>query len=201
MRQAIAPRSKDSPSTTGRSAWWVITLIGLTITVLGVIASADLVLATVASIFAVGVMMIIAALLQLAHAPYVPGWRNGLLWVVSGLLYLFAGILALFDPTFAATMLTLLLAASLAVSGIFRCWLAWNWTIARPGSFRSWLARREPVPDKLWLTMSGLVSLGAGLLVARGWPVDSMWVLGLVLAVDLLVQGILLMLVGLALRR
>lgn len=47
---------------------------------------------------------------------------------------------------------------------------------------------------------SGGVSLAAGVVIALDWPADSLWVLGLIMAVDLLLQGISLVMTGLALR-
>ncbi|RUV11409.1 HdeD family acid-resistance protein, partial [Mesorhizobium sp. M5C.F.Ca.IN.020.32.2.1] len=41
----------------------------------------------------------------------------------------------------------------------------------------------------------------AGLVIAMGWPVNSVWVLGLFLAVDLIFQGWAFIAVGLALKK
>lgn len=166
-----------------RSPWLWFTGIGLCIALMGAIVSADLLLATLAATFALGVLMIFAAILQLAHAFTVRRWRGTLLWTLSAPLYLLAGISVLADPIFAAALLTLFLAITLAVSGALRCWLAWSW----PGR-------------KAWLLASGLVSLAAAVAVGLGWPLNSAWVLGLVLSVDLLVQGFMLMPIGLSLR-
>jgi uncharacterized membrane protein HdeD (DUF308 family) len=51
-----------------------------------------------------------------------------------------------------------------------------------------------------WLLLSGLVSIGVALVLALGWPWNTIWVLGLVLAVDLFLQGFMLLLAGFALR-
>lgn len=40
------------------------------------------------------------------------------------------------------------------------------------------------------MVIGGLVTLLAGLIIAAGWPVDSLWILGLFLAVDLVMQGL-----------
>src|SRR5690606_2655332 len=40
-----------------------------------------------------------------------------------------------------------------------------------------------------WLALSGVITLATGILVAVLWPGNSIWLLGLILAIDLLFQG------------
>jgi uncharacterized membrane protein HdeD (DUF308 family) len=49
-----------------------------------------------------------------------------------------------------------------------------------------------------WIIASGIVTTLAGLIFVLGWPVNSLWLLGLVLSIDLVFQG--LTLIGLSLR-
>jgi uncharacterized membrane protein HdeD (DUF308 family) len=49
-----------------------------------------------------------------------------------------------------------------------------------------------------WIAASGMVTILTGLVFLLGWPVDSLWLLGLVLAIDLIFQGCALL--GLAAR-
>ncbi|MCY1305571.1 hypothetical protein D9M70_553850 [compost metagenome] len=46
------------------------------------------------------------------------------------------------------------------------------------------------------MALGGLVTLAAGLIIAAGWPVNSLWILGLFLAVDLVMQGLSLIAFG-----
>ncbi|WP_286771807.1 hypothetical protein, partial [Sphingomonas sp. 66-10] len=50
------------------------------------------------------------------------------------------------------------------------------------------------------LLVSGLFSIAAAFLIGAGWPGDAIWVLGVIVAVDLLIQGAMLMLISLTLR-
>ncbi|TIW77669.1 MAG: HdeD family acid-resistance protein, partial [Mesorhizobium sp.] len=52
-----------------------------------------------------------------------------------------------------------------------------------------------------WIVAAGVISVLAGLIIAMGWPVNSLWVLGLFLAIDLIFQGWTFIAVGLALKR
>jgi uncharacterized membrane protein HdeD (DUF308 family) len=108
-----------------------------------------------------------------------------LFWVLSGLLYLLAGIFAFVNPILASAALTLFLAVALLVAGIFRIWVG---------------RRMKPLKGWGWIVAGGVITALAGFVVALGWPVNSLWVLGLFLAVDLLVQGWTLIAFGLGIR-
>jgi uncharacterized membrane protein HdeD (DUF308 family) len=47
---------------------------------------------------------------------------------------------------------------------------------------------------------SGVVSVLAGVVFVLGWPVNSLWLLGMVLAIDLTFQGVCAIAFGLALK-
>jgi uncharacterized membrane protein HdeD (DUF308 family) len=52
-----------------------------------------------------------------------------------------------------------------------------------------------------WLLAAGIITILLGLMIAMGWPVNSLWVLGLFLAIDLVFQGWSFIAIGLALKR
>ena len=83
-------------------------------------------------------------------------------------------------------MLTFLLAVALVASGALRAWVGYS---------------HRPANGWSWVVAAGLISVLAGLTIAMGWPVNSLWVLGLFLAVDLIFQGWTFIAVGLALKR
>jgi len=166
-----------------RSWGWIITL-GAALTLLGCVASANLFLATLAATYVVGAMMFAAAILQIAHGLAVRRWAWASFWLLSGLLYTATAMAILYDPLFSARLLTLFLCVTLGASAALRL------SIAFGSRGAGWT----------WMFASGLASLGAAAVIAIGWPANTLWLLGLVLAVDLLIQGITLMLVGLAMR-
>lgn len=167
----------------GRAWGWFVG-VGVVLAMLGALASANLMFATLAATITVGVMMFAGGVFQLVHAFGVRRQGRTWWWALSGLLYMGAALVTLADPLFAAGVLTLLLAASLAASGLVRAYVAF--------------AMRERGWG--WLLLSGLVSIGVALVLALGWPWNTIWVLGVVLAVDLFLQGFMLLLAGFALR-
>ncbi|MCK9510467.1 MAG: HdeD family acid-resistance protein [Pigmentiphaga sp.] len=166
--------------------WGWFVGLAIMMMVLGLLALAYTVAATVASVLFIGILMVIAGIAQLLQAWRLKEWRGFLLWTISGLAYTVAGAIALYDPMVGAAVLTLFLGAFLIASGALRLWVWWQHR-----SQKGWP----------WLAFSGVLTLVAGLLVAMSWPGSSLWVLGLLLGIDLWFQGLSVLMVGLALRR
>jgi len=167
----------------GAGRWFIV--LGIALILLGAIASANLFITTVAATFYVGAIMLVAGAFQIIHAFGVRKWARFAFWLLSGLLYLVAAAAMFLDPLFAASLLTLFLAVSLALSGSLRLFIAM--TTRAPSGWG-------------WMAASGIASIAVALVIALGWPVNSIWVLGLVLSIDLLFQGVALVLIGLSLR-
>ncbi|MER9417920.1 DUF308 domain-containing protein [Mesorhizobium sp. M0306] len=153
---------------------WLATL-GLALLVAGLLASASLMLATVFSIIYIAAMMIIAGLAQVGFAFTAPGWQAKILWTFGGVLYTVAGVLAFTNPLLASAGLTLLIGVLLVIGGASRIGSA---ALEHKGS-PSWS-----------LAAVGTVTALAGLAVLLAWPGVSLWLLGAILSVDLIFQGL-----------
>ena len=187
MAHAIDPSENVGSGTPElRSKWWLFMLLGVALLVLGFIALSNILVATVASVFYVGVMMMAAGIAEIIHAFSVRTWGSFALWLLSGIVYAVGGFLAFYNPVLAASVLTLLLAGTLIVAGILRFWVG----------FQS-----RPEQGWGWVVFSGLITLLAGIVLALGWPFNTLWVLGLVLAIDLTMQGAALVAFGFGLKR
>lgn len=114
------------------------------------------------------------------------GWKDVLPLFLGGVFYLLAGALIFVNPILASSLLTLMIAASLlAVGG--RC---------------AHLVRFKTRPEKSWgwMAVAGAAALLLGFIIALGWPVNSLFIIGMFLEVDLLMQGWSYIALGLALR-
>ena len=169
-----------------RGKWGWFVALGIALLVFGFIAAGNLLWATVVTVYYVGMLMIVGGAVYLAHAFQVKAWKDTIYWVLSALLYLAAGVLAFVNPILTSKVLTLFMACALLVSGLFRIWVA-----MRSKEERGWG----------WLLAGGIVTALAGLVFLIGWPVNSLWLLGLFLALDLAMQGWALIGFGLALRK
>jgi uncharacterized membrane protein HdeD (DUF308 family) len=181
----MTPSAPITPVGELQTKWGWFVALGIALFAIGLYASANLYLATFASILYVSAMMLVGGAMEIIHAFNVKTWGRFFFWLASGLLYLAAGVIAFMNPLLAKAVLTLTLAILLVASGISRI-------IAGIGG-------RYPGAG-VWLVISGIITLVAGVVIAAGWPTNSLWVLGLLLAVDLMFQGIANFAFGLGLR-
>jgi uncharacterized membrane protein HdeD (DUF308 family) len=169
-----------------RGRWGWIVGIGVLLLVFGMIALGSVVTATVASVWTVGLMMILSGASEMAHGFAMKTWGKSILWIILGLLYGLAGVFTFMNPLLAAGVLTLLLGAGLVASGIVRIILAFQMKSCQP-----WI----------WVVLSGLVTVLLGGMILAHWPASSLYVLGIFLGIDLVFAGVSWIMMGLALRR
>jgi len=184
MSTLTAPGSNARREIGSRWAWIIV--LGVALVALGIVAFLNLPMATRASVYAIGILMVMAAVGQLVAAILVRRAGMFVLLLLAAVLYGIGGYFTFTNPDVAAEAFTLVLAISLIVSGVLRA--SWSLTMR---SFSGWG----------WWLASGIVTLIAGVLFLTQWPIDSVWLLGLVLAVDLVMQGSMAIGFGLGLRR
>jgi uncharacterized membrane protein HdeD (DUF308 family) len=185
MTYTRADLSLDQWGTELRSKWGWFVALGIALLILGIFAFANLLTATVASVFVVGSLMIVAGFAQIINAFQVKRWSGFFFWLLSGLLYGAAGFLAFYNPVLAAATLTLIFAITLIVAGLTRIWSS---------------LQLRPESGWGWIMASGVLTTLVGIVFILGWPVNSLWLLGLVLAIDLTFQGVSDILLGFALK-
>jgi uncharacterized membrane protein HdeD (DUF308 family) len=152
---------------------WIVAL-GIVYVIAGFVALGSVVTATVATVFVVGIMMLIAGVAEVINAFQIKTWGRFLVWLLLGVLYIVAGFLTFENPLLAAALLTLLLGTALVASGIMRIVLGFSMKQAAP-----WI----------WVVLSGLITFLIGLVILAHWPVASLYVLGVLLGIDLIVAG------------
>ncbi len=167
------------PALSEKWGWFVA--LGVAMIMAGGIAFGNVMAATVASVYTVGIVMLLGGMLHLGQAFRVKKWESVFYWILSGACYTVAGVFAFLNPLLASAVLTFLMAIALIVAGAFRMWTA---------------LKLRPLNGWGWIALGGLVTLVAGLVLAAGWPVNSLWILGLFLAIDLVMQGLALIAFG-----
>lgn len=169
-----------------RAKWGWFVALGLLMIIAGAIALGNLVLSTVVSVLYIGVLMAISGGAQIVHAFQVKTWGAFAFWLLDGLLFLAAGIIAIVVPMVAAEMLTLLLGISLIVGGVFRLIAAFQ---------------LRPTDGWGWIAFSAVIAVLLGIEIIAGWPVSGMWVLGLLLGIDLIFNGVAVLFLGFGLKK
>ena len=175
---------RTAPASVAKN-WIGFVALGAVMVLLGVIAWVDAVAITITTRIVVGASLLVGGVFQILHSFTVREWRGFIPGLLSGVLYLVGGLLIINEPAQGAVVLTLLLAATVVVGGVARIVIA--------------LGHREIRVGGLVLA-SGLVSIVVGCLLYARLPWSGLWVLGTLIAVELLVQGAGWLYFGVALR-
>ena len=165
--------------------WGWLLALGILMIILGVVAMAAPVVATIAIQVMLGWLLVISGIAEGIHAFMVKEWRGFLLELLSAVLYLGVGLLLLVDPLKGAVALTLILGVFLLVVGIFKII-----TALRVREHRGWG----------WLLASGIVSVVLGVMIWAQWPASGLWVIGLLVGIQLLFTGWSLVMLALVAR-
>ena len=95
--------------------------------------------------------------------------------MIGGVIYIAAGVLCIVNPVLASVVLTLLLGAGLIAAGVVRAFLAFQLPADHPRAL---------------VFLAAAVTILLGLIIVTHWPLDSVYVLGTLLGVDLLFHGV-----------
>jgi uncharacterized membrane protein HdeD (DUF308 family) len=154
---------------------WLL-LIGLFLSLLGLLAIISSFTATTVTLLLFGALLLLAGLAEGGHALIGRGpmYKSRL---ISGVLYLLVGLALLVDPVGGAIGLTLLIALFLLASGIVRILVGLS------------LMRLQMAPG--WHLLVGGTNLTLAILILIGWPETGNWVIGFFIGLELLLAGVI----------
>jgi uncharacterized membrane protein HdeD (DUF308 family) len=156
-----------------RGNWGWILALGIILIVVGTVAIAMPFAGSMASIVALSALLIMGGIAQLVGAFWTRDWSGFFLTLLMGVLYLILGVVFLRHPVNALSFVTLLLACGLMVSGLFRI----------IGSLMS------RFPQWGWTLLGGAINLLLGIYIYSQWPLDSLFILGLFVGIDMIFTG------------
>jgi len=133
-----------------RARWGWIVAFGVLLSICGIVALGSVFTATVASVFVVGIMMMVAGIGEIIEGFAMKTWGKFFLWILLGAMYVVAGLVTINNPLLASAVLTLILGAGLAASGIVRIVLAFQMKEGTP-----WI----------WVALSGVVTTLLGAMI------------------------------------
>lgn len=165
-----------------RSRWGWFVGLGALLAVLGGVAVGASAFMTLATMTFVGWLMIVGGILEAIHAFSCKQWGGFFMDLLTGLLYAVVGFLIVANPGATAVALTLLIAMFLIFTGIFRI------AVAVAVRFPNWVG----------LLLLGVINLLLGIAIWRQWPLSGLWVIGLFIGVEMLCNGISLVMLGFA---
>lgn len=179
------PVAGDTPRVTS-AVWGGLFILGLLMTVLGVIALGAAYFASLVTAIYFGAMLTVMGIVEVVAAFRVrrsggPSW----LYLLSGILSIVVGLFLLVYPAAGLAALTLMLAGYFFASGLFHAitsitdrYPRWGWDLAY-----------------------GAISVLLGVIVMAQWPISAVWLVGTVVGIGILFRGVTLMAGSLALRR
>jgi len=164
--------------------WGWFLAFGIGLVLLGILAIARAVAATVISVMFFGWLLVIAAGIEVAQAIMVGKWAGLYHHWLAAVLFAVVGALLIWRPVASAEVLTLLMGAFFLVAGLFQ--LITPFVVS--------------LPDWGWHALSGLITLLLGILVLAQWPVSGLWVIGLFGGIELVFYGVAWIALALDLR-
>lgn len=168
-----------------RRSWGWYLALGIVLIVLGTIAIGSTFVMTIASVFFFGWLLIIGGVMEVIHAFWHKRWAGFFLDLLTGILYVVAGWMMVTNPKESALLLTLVIAMFLLFEGVFRIVAA--------------VAARYPHWG--WVMFNGVISLILGIMIWRQWPYSGLWVIGLFVGIEMLLNGWSLVMLSLTGRK
>lgn len=168
-----------------RRAWLWFVGLGVLIAAMGVLGLVFVGMTTLLSVLFVGWAFLISGAFEVVHAIVRKGWSGFWLDLISGLVTGFAGLFIVLHPLQGASAFTLVIGLLFLVGGIFR--------------LGTGVAMRNPYAG--WFALHGAVSILLGVMILKQWPNSLVWVIGTLVAVDLLMNGFRLISFGLAVKK
>jgi uncharacterized membrane protein HdeD (DUF308 family) len=154
--------------------WGWLLVLGIVFIILGTIGLGMLFALTIVSVLFFGVLMLIGGGVQFVDAFKCTGWK-GVIWhVLMAILYVLGGIVVIIDPVLASVVITLMLAGVITGAGIVRLIMALQHRDAKGWG---------------WALASGIISIVLGIMIFAKWPVSGLWIIGLFVAIEMIING------------
>lgn len=163
----------NMPNTLRHNWGWLLGL-GILLVFLGCIGLSMVIGLTLVSMYFFAALLIVSALSHFIDIFKHQDWQ-GIFWqAIIAFLYLIGAVIVFYDPFLASTLITALLAIVLIVIGITRIVLALSLK-----STQGWG----------WLLFAGITAIILGLLILIQWPISGLWVIGMFIAIDMIING------------
>jgi len=153
--------------------WGWFLAFGIVLVLIGFLAIARAVAATVVSMLFFGWLLVIAAGIEIVQAIMVGKWVGLYHHWLGAILFGVLGALIVWRPLVSAEIVTLLMGAFFLVAGLFQ--------VITP--------LVVSLPEWGWHVLNGIITLVLGILILAQWPVSGLWVIGLFVGIELIFYG------------
>lgn len=168
-----------------RASTWSI-VWGVLLIVFGMLAIGSPFLAALAVNVVIAWLIVLAGVVHVILAFHAHRARS-LLWkLLVGLAYLFFGGYLIMHPVLGVASLTLVLASLFLIEGVLDIVLFF---------------RMRSVQGSSWVLVDGIITLLLGLMIYLRWPSSSVWAIGTLVGVSMIISGITRVMLSLAVRK
>ncbi|WP_286293424.1 HdeD family acid-resistance protein [Methylomarinovum tepidoasis] len=171
-------------------SWKTMLALGIVMVVLGVIGMGMSFTLTITTVVFFGAFMLVSGCMQLAHALFgkeIQDWKGKAMHTLIAIFYIIGGLLTVFNPIAGSFVLTAMLAGVFLAMGVYRVYVAVE-------------LRKQGQP---WGTLAavGIADILMATIIMMGMPWTALWVLGLLIAIELVMNGAMLVAVALEKRK
>jgi len=167
-----------------RSSWCWFMSLGVLLVLGGTTAIMFPVISSVAAISVLGVILIVGGVAMIIGSFWAGKWSGFLVQLLVGILYVAGGMAVTERPLLSTVMITFFLAVSFIVLGVFR-------TVG---------ALIIRFPQWGWALLNGVITFLCGIVIYRNLPMDALWVIGLLIGLEMLLNGWTWIMLALELR-
>lgn len=161
-------------SNTLRHNWGWLLGLGILLVFLGCIGLSMVIGLTLVSMYFFAVLLIISSISHFIDIFKHKDWKGIFSQAIIAFLYLIGAVIVLFDPFLASTLITVLLGAVLIIIGITRIILALSLKDSKGWG---------------WFLFAGITAIILGFLILMQWPISGLWVIGMFIAIDMIING------------
>lgn len=171
---------------TVRQASTLSVVWGTLLVLFGMLAVGSPFLAAVAVNVVIGWLIVLAGAVHLTLAFSAHSAGNVIWKLLVGLAYLAFGVYVILHPVLAVASLTLILASLFLIEGVLDVVLFF---------------KMRPMRGSNWVLIDGIITLLLGLMIYAQWPSSSVWAIGTLVGVSMIISGFTRVMMSLAVRK
>ena len=162
-------------------------VLSILLIILGILAITLPMATSVGVVIIIGWLVIFDGFAQLVHAAQSKGIGHIVWKILVALLYLVAGAYLLAHPALGVAGFTLALAIFLFAEGV--------------ADVVGYFSTRKNGDNSPWMLLDGIITLVLGVMIWNQWPVGSLWVIGTLVGISMVMTGATRLMMTLAVRK
>ena len=161
-------------------------VLSVVLIIFGVLAITLPMATSVGVVIVIGWLAVLDGIVQLVHAFQSKGVGHIAWKLLVAVVYLVAGFYFIAHPVLATATFTLVLGIFLCAEGV--------------ADVVAYFATRKS-GSSAWMLLDGVITLFLGFLIWNQWPVSSLWVIGTLVGISMIMTGTTRLMMTLAVRR